>query len=263
MSRMKRGKAFLAGVLAAALLAVPAHAQENITPETSIQISSYKGTTLKAGDRSMLMPSPISGEYTAISSNSEVVDVEKVMSYWVAVAKANGTAAITMMNSSGATAAITLTVSGRVPEPSAGSDPTIDLSANMEIRQEMIRLINQVRRENGVAELAVNEALMNAAQDCSAQGFPGHNTEYECKAAMAYGYPHGFGDNYTRFAEIPCLDLESVAQKAVANWVKSPRHFAAMVDPACDTLGVGVTIQNQEACCYMFAGDPNSCHLYG
>ncbi|MCI9403536.1 MAG: CAP domain-containing protein, partial [Oscillospiraceae bacterium] len=35
------------------------------------------------------------------------------------------------------------------------------LTDNMEIRQEMIRLINQTRKANGVSELPVNEALMN------------------------------------------------------------------------------------------------------
>jgi hypothetical protein len=43
------------------------------------------------------------------------------------------------------------------------------------------------------------KALMDAAQDCSAQMFRTHHNEYECKAAMAYGYPHGFGDNLTWF----------------------------------------------------------------
>ena len=41
--------------------------------------------------------------------------------------------------------------------------PTIE-----EIRQEMIQRINEVRRENGVSELIVNQSLMDAAQKCSA-----------------------------------------------------------------------------------------------
>ena len=129
----------------------------------------------------------------------------------------------------------------------------------MEIRQEMIRLINQVRRENGVAELEVNEALMNAAQDCSAQGFTTHHNEYECRSALRYGYPRGFGDNLTVFTPITAA---GTAQNAVSNWEFSPGHFQTMIDPRCDCIGVGVTITNGRACCYMFAGDPNGHNPY-
>lgn len=98
----------------------------------------------------------------------------------------------------------------------------IELSANMEIRQEMVRLINQTRKANGVGELAINEALMNAAQNCSAQRFTEHHTEYECKTAMAYGYPHGFGDNLTAFSGDEYM--ENIALIAVNNWINSAAH---------------------------------------
>ena len=52
---------------------------------------------------------------------------------------------------------------GVAPVQEAEELPTI-----MEIRQEMIQRINEVRRENGVAELVVNQSLMDAAQKCSA-----------------------------------------------------------------------------------------------
>ena len=39
--------------------------------------------------------------------------------------------------------------------------------ADMEIQEEMIRCINEVRRKYGVQELTVNQALMDAAQECS------------------------------------------------------------------------------------------------
>ena len=61
---------------------------------------------------------------------------------------------------------MTLTVSSADSaslEVPASGDST-SLIDNMEIRQEMIRLINQTRKANGVSELPVNEALMNAAQ---------------------------------------------------------------------------------------------------
>ena len=70
---------------------------------------------------------------------------------------------------------MTLTVSSTtptIPEPLSDGDNT-SLTDNLEIRQEMIRLINQTRKANGISELPVNEALMNAAQVCSNRHTPG------------------------------------------------------------------------------------------
>lgn len=147
------------------------------------------------------------------------------------------------------------------PAPSPAASEGINLMANIEIRQEMIRLINEVRRENGVAELEANEALMDAAQDCSAQMFTDHASEYECEAAKWYGYPYGFGVNLTWFTGFACL--ENAADSVVNNWKDFPFHFQTMIDPAGDTIGVGITIQDGKACCYMFTGVPNSVSSYG
>ena len=120
-------------------------------PAESISVSSYKGNTLKAGDRSGLMISPSGPAYTVTSSDPAVVAVEQVSGRWVAVAKSPGSAIITVSNSSGEKGSLMLTINSAAPGQAA--DSPVDLNANMEIRQEMIRLINQVRQENGVAEL--------------------------------------------------------------------------------------------------------------
>ena len=245
-----------AGVLSAAMLAGLAQASE-----PAIRVSSYKGVILETGERSLLIIGPAEAEYTASSSSPAVVNVERVLTYWVAVATSEGTAEITVTGQDGAAGSLTLTV--RTPKIDSASVPSegIDLTANMELRQEMIRLINEVRQENGAAELEVNEALMNAAQDCSAQMFTDHDSEYECEAAKRYGYPYGFGDNLTWFTGVS--RLENAAETAVNNWKNSPFHFQTMIDPASDTIGVGITIQAGKACCYMFAGVPSSVSFYG
>ncbi|MDE6456049.1 MAG: CAP domain-containing protein, partial [Dysosmobacter sp.] len=99
-----------AGILSAALLAGPAHAAD---PE--IRVGSYKGNTLEAGERSGLIIGPAGAEYTASSSNPEVVAVEQVLTFWVAVAKAEGTAEITVTNEAGTTGSLTLTVGAADP----------------------------------------------------------------------------------------------------------------------------------------------------
>ena len=143
---------------------------------------------------------------------------------------------------------------GVAPVQEVSSQPT-----DMEIREEMIWCINNVRKKHGVPELTVNQALMDAAQECSAYLYSHHNNRVECETVAASGYPHGFGSNLTAFT---VMDPEKIPQKAVANWENSPGHLATMVDPNCDTVGVGVTIDHGRAFCYMFVGNPTAHNPY-
>lgn len=226
--------------------------------DTSIRVSSMNGNTLKAGERSSLITSPYGIECTAVSSNANVASLEKVLGYWVAVAKAPGTTVITVTTSDGRTGSITITVEPTDPAASAVEYP-VDLNANLEIRQEIIRLANQVRRENGVPEVTVNNSLMDAAQFISGQRYSWHHSQEECEAARAYGYPHGFGSNLTVFTGVGDSDA---AQRAITNWINSPGHFQTMIDPRCNCIGVGVTTTEYATYCYMFLGDPNSHTAY-
>ena len=143
---------------------------------------------------------------------------------------------------------------GTAPVQKTSSSPT-----NQELRQEMVRLINQVRKEHGAAVLAVDQALMDAAQECSAYLYTKHNNRVECETVAASGYPHGFGSNLTVFT---VTDPKRISEKAVANWENSPGHLATMIDTDCDTVGVGVTIANGRAFCYMFVGNPTAYNPY-
>ena len=212
----KRIAATLTVAILTTVLTVPAMATE--TPDKSILVSSYKGSTMEVGERSGLIIGPSGTEYTVTSSNPDMVAVEQIMTFWVAVAKAEGSTEITASNSTGECGSMTLTVSSAAsaaPETHTSVDNT-GLTDNLEIRQEMIRLINQTRKANGVSELPVNEALMNAAQACSNQRYTWHHAPEESKAAVDAGYPYGFGDNLTVFT-----GTADAAQHAVDNWINS------------------------------------------
>ncbi len=240
----------LTGAMTAALLAAPAQAAE--TPP--IRVSSYKGNTLEVGERSGLVIGPSGMDYIVTSSDPDTVAVEQITGFWVAVAKSEGTAEITAANRAGVSGTLTLTVgSANAPaRPDSANQPE-----NMEIRQELIRLINQTRKANGVSELPVSEALMNAAQVCSNRRYTWHHLQEECQAAADAGYPYGFGDNLTVFT-----GTEDAAQHALDNWINSPGHFQTMIDPACDCIGVGVTQHDGITYCFMFVGIPNSVNFY-
>lgn len=146
--------------------------------------------------------------------------------------------------------------------PYTGTAPLQETSVSpttQELRQEMVRRINQVREEHGAAALAVDQDLMDAAQDCSAQMFTSHHNRAECETVAASGYPHGFGSNLTVFT---VTDPERIPEKAVANWSNSLGHLETMTDPDCDTVGVGITVSNGKAFCYMFVGKPGTHNPY-
>lgn len=256
-STKKRITAALTAAILTAALAVPTMAAE--APDEPVRVSSYKGSTLEVGERSGLIIGPSDASYTVTSSDPDTVAVEQVQTFWVAVAKAEGSAEITASNSAGEYGSVTLTVGPATPaspETPVSVDST-SLTDNMEIRQDMIRLIIQTRRANEVPELPINEALMNAAQACSDRRYTWHHAPEESKAAADAGYPYGFGDNLTVFT-----GTADAAQRAVDNWINSPGHFETMIDPRCDCIGVGVTQYNGITYCCMFVGIPNSVNFY-
>ncbi len=258
MTNMKKRIATtLTAAILTTVLTVPAMAAE--TPDKSVRVSSYKGSTLKEGERSGLIIGPSSTDYTVTSSDPDTVAVEQVLTFWVAVAKGSGTAVITASNSTGECGSVTLTVGSVAPAASEApaSGDSADLMGNLEIRQEMIRLINQTRKDNGVPELPISEALMNAAQACSNRRYTWHHAPEESQAAVDAGYPYGFGDNLTVFT-----GTANAAQRAVDNWINSPGHYETMIDPRCDCIGVGITQCDGITYCYMFVGIPNSVNFY-
>ena len=88
-----------AAILALSLLPVPALAAA--PPASAVRVSSYKGNTLAVGERSGLIIGPSGTEYTVTSSDPDTVLVEQITGFWVAVAKAEGTAEITAANRAG------------------------------------------------------------------------------------------------------------------------------------------------------------------
>ena len=107
-------------------------------------------------------------------------------------------------------------------------------------RQDIAALVNQVRREHGLPELAVDQRLMTAAQELSGRKYTWHHNQEECEAVARAGYPYGFRSNLTVFTGAAASDI---AQQAVENWVNSPGHLQAMLTPNADSLGVGVTVE--------------------
>ncbi len=191
----KRTTAALTAVILSTTLAIPATAVET----SAIRVGSYKGSTLEVGERSGIIIGPSGTDYTVTSSDPDTVAVEQVLTFWVAVAKGSGTAEITASNSAGECGSVALTVGPAAPtSPEAPvSGDSVGLMDNMEIRQEMIWLINQTRKTNGVSELPVNnwinspghfETMIDPRCDCIGVGVTQHDGITYCY--MFVGIPN-------------------------------------------------------------------------
>ena len=127
-------------------------------------------------------------------------------------------------------------------------------------RQDIAALVNQVRREHGLPELAVDQRLMTAAQELSGKKYTWHHNREECEAVADAGYPYGFRSNITVFTGAA---LPEISRRAVENWVDSPGHLQAMLAPDTDSLGVGVTVEQGVTYCYLLLGAPTTNNPYG
>lgn len=226
--------------------------------EASVSISSYKGTTLEIGTRSGLIVSPSEKVKELVSSNPDVIAVEQVSGNWVAVAKSPGSARIYAVTADGEQGHLVICVSGNTGSLLDPNTET-DYADNLEVREEILALVNQVRLEHGLSVAPADQSLMEAAQDYATRRNTWHDSQEECELVLAHGYPHGFNCNLTVFTGVP---LEEVAQTAVDNWCNSPGHLQAMIDPKADSLGVGVERYEGVTYCYLFAGMSGTINPY-
>lgn len=226
---------------------------------SDITVGSYKGTSLQAGERSALIIRNAGSGYSVTSSDPSVLSVEQVSGNWVIQGKAPGAATVAVTTPSGAQGTLSVTVRSGDTAGASAEDTSSGLNANMEIREEIIALVNQVRQEHGVQELSVDQSLMDAAQMCASRRYTWHHPKEECQLALDYGYPHGFGANLTVFTGTSAADA---ARTAVDNWAASPGHFRSMIDARGDSIGVGVERQDGVTYCYLFIGMPGTHNAY-
>ena len=141
---------------------------------------------------------------------------------------------------------------------------SVDFNANMDIRDEIVRLTNEVRKENGVAELPTDSAMMNAAQaaaDYYANGtdgiFRGHS-DMEAQCVKYAGITYGFMPNLARIHRTS-VSGAGLSYDTVELWKNSQGHFNTMVDVYNDNIGVGVAKDsNGYYWCVQFFGGYNS-----
>jgi len=118
---------------------------------------------------------------------------------------------------------------------------TQDISA---VKQEIIDQTNMLRQEYGLASLAVDENLMEAAQvradEMAATGTYSHTRPGGLKYYTVTDCPY-VTENIHRLNQewLDAMDLE-LADAAVQDWTESSGHLEHMVSGKVDAIGVGI-----------------------
>ena len=107
------------------------------------------------------------------------------------------------------------------------------------ISHEMVELINELRRQNGLNELNISDALMATAQEraeiCARRGNVEHDKSLTTELLEKHGYAGGAGCNLgsTSWTGAPTTELVSIFKN-------SPGHLRTMLAEGAEDIGVGV-----------------------
>lgn len=116
-------------------------------------------------------------------------------------------------------------------------------SATESFEQEVIRLVNEIRRKNGLGTLTYNWELSRVARYKSMDM---REKNYFSHTSPTYGSPgqmlKSFGIPYRRYGENIAKGYRS-PQAVVDAWMNSPGHRANILDTAFTQIGVGYETQ--------------------
>lgn len=199
-----------------------------------------------------------------VDSSSVMVEGYKAGTMVVSLFKSdetNGTLSTVVIRVGGSTCSVAITTPSGTSTNPGGNETgnqggefdydSVNFDANMDIRNEIIRLTNEVRKENGVSELPTDSAVMNAAQAAaeyyamSGDGWNGHNSEIENQCCEDAGvvYPEATSGVMANLTGIS--SSRAVASRAITNWKNSQGHFETMILPDYMNFGIGVAVDAQ------------------
>ena len=159
----------------------------------------------------------------------------------------NGTLSTVVIRVGGSTCSVAITTPSSISTNPGGTGNqgdefdynSVDFNANMDIRNEIVRLTNEVRKENGVAELPTDSAMMNAAQ-AAAEWYAMKDGMLEHNDGAEWACLELAGVSYSGSTNLLYSPDYSSANVMVNAWKNSNGHFQSMIDSEADNIGVGV-----------------------
>lgn len=211
----------------------------------------YPGDTIEVGDLAFIAigSEPYGANvaagvtYTVTCSDPSMVKIYRDGSlswdevcYSVKGLKA-GTATLTAVGSDGFRGSVTITIKGDEEKPIDPGSSNIDWGDFAEMKQEIVKLINEERARVGLNELEVSAKVMQAAQiradectvlfDHTRPDGSGYGTVFK-EVGLATGGRENIAEGFT------------TAQRVVSAWIASPGHYDALTDSDCNYIGIGI-----------------------
>lgn len=179
--------------------------------------------------------------FTFTSSDTSVATIKTTASNKVGCtvkAVGPGNATITVTDSNGITAEAKVTVTG-----SSTVDPTPSGDEYADVKDEIIKLTNDVRAENGVAALTKSDLLMKIAQQRAEESADNETIRHIRPDGSFYDTifaEYGLDINSMQYIEILGYGRTESATKMMTAWKESSGHFGAMTAANKSLVGVGV-----------------------
>lgn len=179
--------------------------------------------------------------FTFTSSDTSVATIKTSASNKVGCtvkAVGPGNATITVTDSNGITAEAKVTVTG-----SSTVDPTPSGDEYADVKDEIIKLTNDVRAENGVAALTKSDLLMKIAQQRAEESADNETIRHIRPDGSFYDTifaEYGLDINSMQYIEILGYGRTESATKMMTAWKESSGHFGAMTAANKSLVGVGV-----------------------
>lgn len=181
--------------------------------------------------------------FTFTSSDTSVATIKTTASNKVGCtvkAVGPGNATITVTDSNGITAEAKITVTG-----SSTVDPTPSGDKYADVKDEIIKLTNDVRAENGVAALTKSDLLMKIAQQRAEESAQMQKTDHgRPDGSSMYTIFAEYGLDFTamQFGENLATSTDLDASLVVDALEASEGHFKTMIASNKTLIGVGVAL---------------------
>ena len=140
-----------------------------------------------------------------------------------------------------------------VPGPAS---PTVTAAENAVFADQVVELINAVRRQEGVEPLSPAASLMEAAQrQARAMAETGRLSHTAGDGSTVVGRVQAAGyTGWTALGEVVAAGPTS-PEDVVAQWLASPEHRARLLDPGYRELGAGYYYLSDTVYGYWWAAD--------
>ena len=137
---------------------------------------------------------------------------------------------------------------GPAQEPAVVVAPAEVTPEGARYADTILRRLNELRAQQGLAPVTRYTQLDSVAQGWSEQMAAQRSMTHN--AAFADQYPGGWTSASENVAVLGDFDATDIGDQMFAQWLSSPGHYANMVAPAINAVGIGVAYDSETGSWY-------------